>query len=110
MAYSKAELFEKDLQDDAAFFKAMSHPARLAILKYLAEIKACVTGDISNEVPLGRTTVNQHLTELKNAGLIKGEISGSKTHYCLNEEELQMQIENATSLFTRIQTDKINCC
>ena len=88
MTSPKYELFDKELQADAAYFKALSHPARLAILNYLSETKVCMTGDISREVPLSRTTVNQHLTELKEAGLIKGEISGAKVNYCLNSKKL----------------------
>jgi DNA-binding transcriptional ArsR family regulator len=89
MTIAKLELFDQELQDAASFFKALSHPARLAILNYLAESKMCITGDISKELPLSRTTVNQHLDELKRAGLIIGEISGAKTKYCLNNEKLK---------------------
>ncbi len=71
------------MQEAAALFKALSHPARLAILCYLAKTKVCMTGDITREVPLSRTTVNQHLTELKSVGLIQGTISGAKVNYCL---------------------------
>lgn len=88
MTNAKLELFDQELQEAASFFKALSHPARLAILNYLAESKICITGDISKELPLSRTTVNQHLDELKRAGLIIGEISGAKTKYCLNNEKL----------------------
>jgi ArsR family transcriptional regulator, arsenate/arsenite/antimonite-responsive transcriptional repressor len=84
MAYSKSELFSTELQDCSTFFKALAHPARLVILKYLAETKSCITGDLSEELPLGRTTVNQHLKELKDAGLIEGTTEGVKTCYCLN--------------------------
>ena len=84
MVFAKTELFESGLRELSVAFKAMSHPARLAILKYLAETNSCFTGDITEFIPLGRTTVNQHLAELKNAGLIQGTISGSKTSYCLD--------------------------
>ncbi len=85
---AKKELFSNELQQISAYFKAMGHPARLAILKYLAETKVCMTGDISNELPLSRTTVNQHLKELKDLNMIKGEIEGVKVNYCLNMEAL----------------------
>ncbi|MCG8696500.1 MAG: metalloregulator ArsR/SmtB family transcription factor [Bacteroidales bacterium] len=81
---SKAELFEKELQDLAIAFKALGHPARLAILKYLADQKICITGDISKDLPLSRTTINQHLAELKNLGIIQGEIEGVRVNYCIN--------------------------
>jgi ArsR family transcriptional regulator, arsenate/arsenite/antimonite-responsive transcriptional repressor len=88
MAYTKSELFSPELQKCSALFKALGHPARLAILKYLAEIKTCITGDLADEIPLGRTTVNQHLKELKNAGLIQGTTEGAKTCYCLNPQSI----------------------
>jgi ArsR family transcriptional regulator len=88
MAFAKSDLFETELQEIAALFKALAHPARLAILKYLAETKTCMTGDISDELPLGRTTVNQHLAELKSVGLIHGNIDGVKTYYCLNHDKM----------------------
>jgi len=89
MTSPKLELFPAEQQSTAALFKALAHPARLAILKYLAESKICMSGDITRELPLSRTTVSQHLSELKDAGLIKGEISGSKVNYCLNPERIE---------------------
>ena len=88
MAFSKTDLFSEDLQRFAGYYKALSHPARLAILKYLADTKTCITGDIADELPLSRTTVNQHLKELKGAGLITGTTEGVKTCYCINKKEL----------------------
>ncbi len=84
MAEAKFQLFDSDLQELAQLFKALGHPARLQILKFLASKNACFTGDISDELPLGRTTVNQHLNELKKAGLIQGAVQGTKTNYCVN--------------------------
>lgn len=89
MVQSKTELFDKELIGKAAFFKALAHPARLRILQYLSETNSCITGDISDEIPLGRTTVNQHIKELKDAGLIKGQAEGVKTKYCLNPENIK---------------------
>jgi ArsR family transcriptional regulator, arsenate/arsenite/antimonite-responsive transcriptional repressor len=89
MAYSKQDLFSPELQGCAGLYKALAHPARLAILKYLASSKTCITGDIAGKIPLGRTTVNQHLKELKDAGLITGTTEGVKTCYCLNHERIK---------------------
>lgn len=86
MPTAKTELFETELQETAVLFKALGHPARLAILNFLATTNSCYTGDISQEIPLGRTTVNQHLDELKKAGLIQGSIEGIKTNYCINTD------------------------
>ncbi|NBC83517.1 MAG: metalloregulator ArsR/SmtB family transcription factor [Bacteroidetes bacterium] len=107
MTYSKVELFDKHLQEAAVYFKALAHPARLAILKYLAESKVCISGDISNELPLSRTTVNQHLRELKNAGLIQGTIEGSRTNYCLNPSNINKLQEIIGSYVTDINN---SCC
>ena len=88
MAYAKTDLFDSKLNSTAVLFKALAHPARLAILKYLAETKVCITGDISDELPLSRTTVNQHLKELKNVGLIQGHVEGVKVNYCLDPKKI----------------------
>lgn len=79
----KREIFSADLQELARFAKVISHPARLAILKFLADTRTCISGDISDQLPLSRTTVSQHLKALKNAGLIHGEVEGLKINYCL---------------------------
>ena len=89
MAYAKTDLFDPKLNSTAILFKALAHPARLAILQYLAETKVCITGNISDELPLSRTTVNQHLKELKNAGLIQGHVDGVKVNYCLNPRKIK---------------------
>lgn len=88
MTQSKSELFDVDLQNASLYFKALSHPARLMIIRFLADCKSCYTGDITSELPLGRTTINQHLAELKRAGLILGHITGNKTSYCINQEKI----------------------
>ena len=106
---TKIELFEKDLQVTAGVFKALGHPARLAILKYLSETKVCISGDISNELPLSRTTVNQHLKELKNIGLIKGEIEGSKVNYCLNAVKLDQAKKTIGDYLDGIYCENLNC-
>lgn len=102
---TKVQLFEKELQETAAIFKVLSHPARLAILKYLAETKVCISGDISEELPLSRTTVHQHLQELKKLELIKGQIEGVKTNYCLNADKLQLLRKNLNAFLS-----EIDCC
>ena len=86
MTYTKANAFHTGQQDIAKLAKALSHPARVAILEHLAKTRSCISGDIAQELPLSRTTVSQHLQELKNAGLIKGEIDGLTVCYCINNE------------------------
>lgn len=78
-AYSKKE------EQIAQFAKALAHPARVAIIELLIKKQSCICGDIVDELPLSQSTVSQHLKELKEAGIIKGEISGVKTCYCIDE-------------------------
>ena len=110
MAYAKTDLFDPKLNSTAGLFKALAHPARIAILQYLAETKVCITGDISDELPLSRTTVNQHLTELKKAGLIRGTVDGAKVNYCLNPGKIKEMIEIASEFFGEIDIDPGNQC
>lgn len=102
MAYAKIELFTTEFQKCSELFKALAHPARLAILKYLADTKTCITGDIADELPLSRTTVNQHLKELKDAGLITGTTEGVKTCYCLNLEKIKELKEMSETFINEI--------
>ena len=105
MVRSKTELFDAEMQECAELFKAVAHPARVAILKYLAETKTCVTGDISEELPLSRSTVNQHLAELKKAGLIQGAIEGVNTKYCLDPEAIHHFSCIVTQLFNELDVN-----
>ncbi|MFH5830953.1 ArsR/SmtB family transcription factor [Halalkalibaculum sp. DA3122] len=86
MAITKEGLFEEKQKRTAALAKAMGHPARVAILQILADRPGCICGDITEELPLAQSTVSQHLKALKKAGIIKGEIDGVRTCYCLDEE------------------------
>jgi len=102
MSNAKYQLFPEELQEAASFFKALSHPARLAILQYLAETRVCMTGDISRVLPLSRTTVNQHLEELKRVGLIKGETSGARVKYCLDDVRLKRLKSSYSSFLAKL--------
>lgn len=70
----------------ARYAKALGHPARIAILRFLSKQQSCMCGDIVEELPLSQSTVSQHLRELKTAGLIKGDIEGAKVCYCIDEK------------------------
>ena len=87
MGATKAEEFSLKDNRIARYAKALAHPARIAILKFLAKQQFCICGDIVEELPLSQSTVSQHLKELKEAGLIKGEIEGAKVCYCIDEKE-----------------------
>ena len=93
----------------AKYAKALGHPARIAILKILAGKAACQCGDIVEELPLSQSTVSQHLKELKEAGLIKGEIEGAKVCYCIDEKEWKTANNYIGALFAS-NTNKGKCC
>jgi len=105
----KKEVFENDLQEISRFAKAISHPARLSILRYLSETKTCISGDISDYLPLSRSTVAQHLNELKSLDLIHGEIDGLKINYCLCGSTIEKYKAMFNSFFDKIDTTAINC-
>lgn len=108
-AMNKAEKFDESLQELARFAKAISHPARLAILQYLAETKTCISGDISDYIPLSRTTVSQHLKELRDLGLIHGEIDGLKVNYCLCGSSIEKYLQMFDNFFEPIKSVNIDC-
>lgn len=106
---NKSEKFENNLQELARFGKAISHPARLAILQFLAKSKTCISGDISDNLPLSRTTVSQHLKELRDMGLIHGTVDGLKINYCLCSSEINNYFTMFNRFFTPIKSVNIDC-
>lgn len=106
---TKSEEFDKELQELANFAKVFSHPARLAILKYLAETKTCISGDISDKLPLSRTTVSQHLKELRDMGLIHGQVEGLKINYCLCGSAIDSLKLAFNDFFKEIDCKEIAC-
>ena len=89
MGASKSASFSTAHNEMATLFKALSHPARIAIVSYLLSVDSCICGDIVNELPLAQPTISQHLAALKNANIIKGSIEGTAICYCLNPEAIQ---------------------
>ncbi len=111
MAITKAEKFNKTQIRTSELGKALSHPARVAILQLLAERNTCICGDITDELPLAQSTISQHLKALKKSGLIKGTVDGVKVCYCLDEAAIQ-EFEELFAAFGRnlkIST-QTNCC
>ena len=80
-------------QQLARFAKALGHPARIAIMNFLAKQKTCYFGDINDELPIAKATVSQHLKELKDAGLIQGEVEMPRVKYCINSENWALACE-----------------
>lgn len=99
MAFSKAEQFEEKEILLARYAKALSHPARVAILRFLAQQDSCYCGDIVEKLPIAQSTVSQHLKELKNAGLIQGEIKPPKVKYCIQPENFKEAKKMFAELF-----------
>ncbi len=88
MAYTKNIDYEPEVMELARFAKAMGHPARIAILKHLLSLDTCFFSSINDELPIAKATVSQHLSELKDAGLIHGSIEPPRVNYCINKENL----------------------
>lgn len=82
----KNDYFTKEQEQTARFAKALGHPVRIAILKLLSSKEGCYHGDMAEELPISKSTLSQHLNELKEAGLIQGEIRPPYTKYCINRE------------------------
>ncbi|MBD2768426.1 winged helix-turn-helix transcriptional regulator [Hymenobacter sp. BT664] len=99
MTYAKTTAFTAEQQQLARVAKALAHPARVAIIQLLASKTTCISGDIAAELPLSRTTVSQHLQELKALGLIRGEIDGLTVCYCLNTALLKQVHQQFTGFF-----------
>jgi ArsR family transcriptional regulator len=103
MTYAKISVFTEEQQQLARVAKALAHPARVAIIQLLASKQTCISGDIAAELPLSRTTVSQHLQELKALDLIRGEIEGLTVCYCLNTE-LWQQVQQQFAAFFQAAT------
>lgn len=110
MGLSKSEEFSVRDNRIATWAKALSHPARVAILQLLIKRQNCICGDIVEELPLSQSTVSQHLKELKEAGLIKGEIEGARICYCIDEVEWEKAKKGLTGLFESYAITKAKCC
>jgi len=110
MGATKADEFSVKDNRLAKYANALSHPARIAILKFLIKNQECICGDIVNKLPLSQSTVSQHLKELKAAGLIKGEIEGKKVCYCIDEKEWKLAGIHLNELFSSFKNTSDKCC
>lgn len=109
MGTSKTEQFSDTENRSAQLFKALGHPARIAILRHISVQDACICGDLVEEIGLAQATISQHLKELKNVGLIQGTIDGPKTSYCINPVVWdELKEEMATLL--NLEITPPNCC
>lgn len=101
--------YSLDNEQLARFAKAMGHPARITILQFLASLDCCYFGDIHNELPIAKATVSQHLKELKDAGLIQGEIETPKVKYCINQANWELAKVYFNEFFNSIHLKEV-CC
>lgn len=109
MGLTKTEEFTVKQNKIAKYCKALAHPARIAILEVLIKKNSCICGDIVDELPLSQSTVSQHLKELKEAGILKGETEGAKVCYCINGKEWEIAKNYMNLLFSNYET-KNKCC
>ena len=110
MAIHKKDAFIQKEQDLAEFAKALAHPARIAILKVLAQHNECICGEIVDVLPLAQSTVSQHLKELKNAGLIKGTVDGPRSCYCINWKAFEKFMSEFSFLFNKLKVQNEKAC
>jgi ArsR family transcriptional regulator len=110
MGITKTDNFSARQNELSVLLKAIAHPARVAIIEYLLRTDKCICGDIVNEIPLSQPTVSQHLGELKNAGLIKGEIEGNSICYCINNKAWGKLKKYLDNLFEKFEKNKIKNC
>lgn len=101
--------YSEDTEQLAKFAKALGHPARIIILKHLSNQSCCFTGDLLEVLPLAQSTVSQHLKELKEAGLIIGEVNPPKVKYCIDKKNWSLAQRLFATLFDE-DFSKINCC
>ncbi len=109
MGITKTKQFTSTQNRKAELYKALGHPARIAIIEFLISQDSCVCGDIVDELPLSQSTISQHLKELKETGIIKGDIEGVKTCYCI-DAEVWAELDDISRLLMSSYSEKNKCC
>jgi ArsR family transcriptional regulator, arsenate/arsenite/antimonite-responsive transcriptional repressor len=110
MGITKTEIFTSQQNETALLMKALGHPARIAIVEYLLSVNTCICGDIVNELALAQPTVSQHLKELKNAGIIKGNITGNAICYCIDQDAIAFLQQYFGNISKNLKIKKSSCC
>lgn len=108
MAYSKKDEFSQVDVKISGFAKSMAHPARIAILKLLADKETCTCGEMVEVLPLSQASVSRHLDELKIAGLVHGKMDGPKTIYSVNAENCKKAMDFFRAVFKSIPSPSVN--
>ncbi|MCC8408506.1 metalloregulator ArsR/SmtB family transcription factor [Mucilaginibacter sp. UR6-1] len=109
MGITKTEIFTDEQNKLAVLLKAIAHPARIAILQHIIKANACICGDLVEELGLAQATISQHLKELKNAGLIQGNIEGASICYCIEPNAWAMLQSQLSNFFGSYKAPK-TCC
>ena len=109
MGITRSDIHSEELNKAAALAKAFAHPARLRIIRYLIDTKACIVNDLVDEIGLSQPTISQHLKELKSIGIIKGEIEGPRKCYCINDSVWLEARSVFEKIFDAYPIDQ-NCC
>ena len=109
MGLTKTEIFTEQQNQIAGFAKVMGHPARVAILQRLFQVDSCICGDLVQEIGLAQPTISQHLRELKQMGLIKGNIEGTSVCYCI-DPEAWTEMKQMILQFLDQDIAKNDCC
>jgi predicted transcriptional regulator len=109
MGLTKSEIFTEKQNKIAQMMKALAHPARIAIIQHLVRTQACICGDLVGELGLAQATISQHLKELKNVGLIQGNIDGASVCYCI-DPKVWKQYKTFFDSFFVDYVNKNNCC
>jgi DNA-binding transcriptional ArsR family regulator len=109
MGATKTDHFTANQNAIATLNKALGHPAGIAIVEHLLAVGTCICGDIVNELPLAQPTVSQHLKELKNAGLIQGNIEGNAVCYCINPEAITRLQHYFKHIAARLNNQRNHC-
>lgn len=104
------KVYSENQKKFARFSKALGHPVRLFILQYLQKQSCCYSGDLSEILPIAKSTLSQHLTELKKAGLIHGEIEPPKVRYCINPTAWDECRDLFESMFKKEIVSANECC
>ena len=109
MGLTKSEIFTEAQNTIAQIAKAMGHPARVAILQHIIKKNACICGDLVDEIGLAQPTISQHLKELKNIGIIQGNIEGTSVCYCINQDKWDKIQTLFTSFLSQKPKGSISC-
>jgi DNA-binding transcriptional ArsR family regulator len=110
MGITKTEFYTDEQNELAILLKALAHPARLAIIDHILKVNSCICNDLVNEIQLAQPIISQHLKELKNAGLIKGNVEGASICYCIDEKVLQKVKNYFYGISTDLENRTKQCC